>query len=78
LAEFVLYFLFASKNVDDFVAVKAHGFNNGQHLSTSSPQQVQQQSLENRRNSTTFNNSWNLVRDQGVGGSNPLSPTNSS
>src|ERR1035437_3451873 len=26
--------------------------------------------------STDFNNSWNLVRDQGVGGSNPLSPTN--
>src|ERR1035437_5571150 len=26
--------------------------------------------------STDFNNLWNLVRDQGVGGSNPLSPTN--
>src|SRR5207245_5768284 len=28
-----------------------------------------------RPNSITFNNCWNLVRDQGVGGSNPLSPT---
>jgi len=27
------------------------------------------------RKSTKFNNLWNLVRDQGVGGSNPLSPT---
>ena len=26
--------------------------------------------------STHFNKSLNLVRDQGVGGSNPLSPTN--
>jgi hypothetical protein len=26
--------------------------------------------------STDVNNVWNLVRDQGVGGSNPLSPTN--
>jgi hypothetical protein len=25
---------------------------------------------------TDFNKPWNLVRDQGVGGSNPLSPTN--
>jgi len=29
------------------------------------------------QNSTGFNNCWNLVRDQGVGGSNHLSPTNS-
>ena len=29
-----------------------------------------------QQNSTNFNRSWNLVRDQGVGGSNPLSPTN--
>ncbi len=28
------------------------------------------------QNSTDFNKVWNLVRDQGVGGSNPLSPTN--
>src|SRR6266436_6319669 len=28
------------------------------------------------QNSIAFNNCWNLVRDQGVGGSNPLSPTN--
>src|SRR5258708_36256640 len=27
-------------------------------------------------NSIEFNKRWNLVRDQGVGGSNPLSPTN--
>jgi len=27
-------------------------------------------------NPTDFNKPWNLVRDQGVGGSNPLSPTN--
>jgi len=30
----------------------------------------------NQQNSTDFNRVWNLVRDQGVGGSNPLSPTN--
>jgi hypothetical protein len=30
----------------------------------------------NQQNSTDFNKLWNLVRDQGVGGSNPLSPTN--
>ena len=30
----------------------------------------------NRQNSIDFNKVWNLVRDQGVGGSNPLSPTN--
>jgi hypothetical protein len=29
-----------------------------------------------RQNSIGFNKRWNLVRDQGVGGSNPLSPTN--
>jgi hypothetical protein len=29
-----------------------------------------------QQNSTDFNKAWNLVRDQGVGGSNPLSPTN--
>jgi hypothetical protein len=28
------------------------------------------------QDSTNFNIGWNLVRDQGVGGSNPLSPTN--
>jgi hypothetical protein len=28
------------------------------------------------QNSVEFNKRWNLVRDQGVGGSNPLSPTN--
>src|SRR5258707_9735461 len=28
------------------------------------------------QNSVAFNNRLNLVRDQGVGGSNPLSPTN--
>jgi len=37
--------LFTSQTVDDFVAVKAHDFNRVQQLSTSSPQQVQQQSL---------------------------------
>ena len=30
----------------------------------------------NQQKSTDFNKVWNLVRDQGVGGSNPLSPTN--
>jgi predicted nucleic acid-binding protein len=29
-----------------------------------------------QQNSTNLNKGWNLVRDQGVGGSNPLSPTN--
>lgn len=28
-----------------------------------------------QRDSTVFNKGWNLVPDQGVGGSNPLSPT---
>src|SRR5262249_46437417 len=51
---------------------------------------VQQQSLDfneqpttgsttisyEQQNSTNINTVWNLVRDQGVGGSNPLSPAN--
>jgi hypothetical protein len=28
-----------------------------------------------QQNSAAFDRKWNLVRDQGVGGSNPLSPT---
>jgi len=28
------------------------------------------------QNPVEFNKGWNLVRDHGVGGSNPLSPTN--
>jgi hypothetical protein len=38
-------------------------------------QQVQDLISYKQRISTSFNNRWNLVRDQGVGGSNPLSPT---
>jgi len=40
------------------------------------PQTVQYQSITINKNSTDSNKVWNLVRDQGVGGSNPLSPTN--
>ena len=68
--------LFASISVDDFVAAKAPNFNKNQQTSTSRLQQVQQQSLWKPQDSTGFNRLLNLVRDQGVGGSNPLSPTN--
>jgi len=44
-----LHSLFASKTVDDFVAVKAHDFNRVQSLSITRPQQVQQQSLGSHR-----------------------------
>jgi hypothetical protein len=55
--------------------VKASSFNKAQQLSTNGWQQVQYQSLKAPRISTDSNTLWNLVRDQGVGGSNPLSPT---
>jgi hypothetical protein len=37
------------RNVDDFVALKAPKFNSNQQTSTSSPQQVQHQSVTNNR-----------------------------
>jgi len=57
------------------VTLEASNFNNTQQLSTNGWQQVQYQSVRNPRISIDFNRVWNLVRDQGVGGSNPLSPT---
>jgi len=41
--------LCSSRNVDDFVAVRAPGFNRIQQTSTRGPQQVQQQSLADSR-----------------------------
>lgn len=40
--KFLIHLSFASENVDDFVAVKAHEFNRDQQNSASRPQQVQQ------------------------------------
>ena len=57
-------------------AVEALCFHKLQQASTTEPQLIQQESVGNQQNSTRFNKQWNLVRDQGVGGSNPLSPTN--
>jgi hypothetical protein len=62
-------------SVGNFVTAKASDFNKEQQLSTNGLQQVQYQSVRNNKFSTSFNKDWNLVRDQGVGGSNPLSPT---
>jgi hypothetical protein len=62
--------------VDEIEAVEALCFHNLQQASTTEPQLIQQESVGNQQNSTRFNKQWNLVRDQGVGGSNPLSPTN--
>jgi hypothetical protein len=61
--------------VDDFVAVRAI---KDQSHSTRSQSAAATRSISNvcdLRNSVEFNNCRNLVRDQGVGGSNPLSPT---
>jgi hypothetical protein len=72
----VFRLLFTPLSVDDFVAVKAHNFNRDLQNSTSSSQQIQQQPLGINKIQQISISSGNLVRDQGVGGSNPLSPTN--
>ena len=59
-----------------FCAPKASEFNESQQCSTTDVQQVQYQAVGNDKISIDFTKVWNLVRDQGVGGSNPLSPTN--
>jgi hypothetical protein len=53
---------------DDFVVERAFDFNKVQQLSTNGMQQVPYQSLKN--------NKCPQAPDQGVGGSNPLSPIN--
>jgi hypothetical protein len=58
------------------VTAKAFSFNKVPQLSTNGLQQVRYQSLKEPQISVDFNKGWNVVRDQGVGGSNPLSPTN--
>jgi hypothetical protein len=68
--------LYKRYRVGDFVDAKAPGFNKIQSTSTGTPQTTQQQSL--RINKTIeFNKHRHLVRDQEVGGSNPLAPTTS-
>jgi hypothetical protein len=61
--------------VDDFVAANAPRV---QSISTALNKQPATGSTAitgSGKSSTSFNNAWNLVRDQRVGGSNPLSPT---
>jgi hypothetical protein len=56
---------FAFKNVDDFVAVKAHEsteFNKLQHARRNRLNTI----TWKQQNSTSFNKPWNLVRDQEV------------
>jgi hypothetical protein len=57
------------------VTAKASDFNKPQQLSTSDSQQVQCQPVTNIKFQWVSIDPGNLVRDQGVGGSNPLSPT---
>jgi hypothetical protein len=66
--------LYAS--VDDFVAVEASKFNRDQRRSRGEAATHSTPITCGLQNSIQFNKDWNLVRDQGVGGSNPLSPTN--
>jgi hypothetical protein len=62
--------------VGNFVTVKASKNRKVQQIPTSGLQRFQYQSLAINKSPASFTMSWNLVRDQGVGGSNPLSPTN--
>jgi hypothetical protein len=57
------------------VTVKASNFNKSQQLSTNGMQQVQYQSLKNLKFQQVSIGVEHWIRDQGVGGSNPLSPT---
>ncbi|HEV2964014.1 MAG TPA: hypothetical protein VG649_19460 [Candidatus Angelobacter sp.] len=65
------------QDVDDFVAAKASDFNKSQQLSMSGVQQIQYQSVKNRRFLQTSIRVGIWFGTKGVGGSNPLSPTNS-
>ena len=62
-----IHLSFASEIVDDFVAARAHYLNKVQHV----PAPIRKRFNINQLRSTKFNKVWNLVRDQGVGGSNP-------
>jgi hypothetical protein len=63
------------QDVVEIVAVKAHWNHSEPQFSTEWPQRIQSKVVIFSLISTGFNKSSNLVRDQGVGGSNPLSPT---
>jgi hypothetical protein len=66
-------FLFACEIVDDFVAARTHDFNNVQQAWAASRKRLNQvRSTKFHR----FQQGLELGSDQGVGGSNPLSPTN--
>ena len=65
-----------SKTVDDFVAVEAHEFNRIQRVLRSAHKRFNVNHIQATK-SHGIHRLWNLVRDQGIGGSNPLSPTNS-
>jgi hypothetical protein len=62
--------------VDNFVTVEASALNRVQQRARVRPQLIQYQSLCGLQISIEFNKRWNPVRDQGVGGSIPLSPSN--
>jgi hypothetical protein len=61
--------------VGKFVAVKASDFNKFQQLPNAARNRFNINPLQSYI-SISSNKPWNLVRDQGVGGSNPLSPAN--
>ena len=61
-------------DVDDFVDVKAPDFNQFQQAATAILQTLQSKASKFHTFSVDFNTRYNLLRDQGVGGSNPLAP----
>src|SRR5438270_11004112 len=63
-------------DVGKFGTLVASNFKQRQQLSTFGKQQLHYKSVTNQPFSTCSNNGSTLIRDQGVGGSNPLSPTN--
>ena len=67
---------YGAQRCNDFVTVRTSTFNTNQQFSIRSVQQVQYQSITNYKFQQISITCVNLVRDQGVGGSNPLSPTN--
>ena len=73
---YCIRFSFAQITVVDFVAIAPPNFITFQSKSTDWLQLAQQQSLRITQVHQISPSVWNLVRDQGVGGSNPLSPTN--
>jgi hypothetical protein len=66
---------FTLPGVVEFVAARASENLTKLQRTTRRLQQVQFKALAIIKISTAFNRLWNAVRDQGVGGSNPLSPT---